>query len=248
MPVAFYLPGQIPVYASSLLLGLGGSLGLAWMIWGQKGRVSTWRLDLGLGVLAGALLGARVGFVAGDWSYFQSNKLEIPQAFLGGLSWVGAVSGGLLALIVTSGFKRQPVGSAGYAVLPLLTTLSACAWLGCWLDGCAYGKPVTAWWGLPARDEWGIMSLRWPLQLVGALFSFIWFGMLSRFASRLAPGLVFWIGLTGFSGGMLLLSFLRADASLVWRGMRAESWAAIALMSFSAGVALITFMSGAEQR
>lgn len=244
MPVVFYLPGQIPVYASSLLLGLGGSLGLAWMIWGREGSERAWRLDLGLGVLSGALLGARAGFVAGNWSYFQFNKIEIPQVFLGGLSWAGAVGGGLMALILIAGIKRQPVGISGDAVLPLLTILSVCAWLGCWLDGCAYGRPVETWWGVPARDEWGVIAPRWPLQLVGALFSFGWFGTLSWFSGRFIPGLAFWIGLTGYSGGMLLLSFLKADVSLVWHGMRAESWAAIALTTFSAAGMLVTLLRG----
>lgn len=247
MPIAFYLPGQIPVYVSSLMIGLGGSLGLLWMIWGVDSKQRAGRLDLGLGVLAGALIGARAGFVATSWPYFQSHKFEIPQVFLGGLSWAGAVGGGLLALIVIAGLTRQSLGETGDAVLPLLTTLSVCAWLGCWLDGCAYGKPVEAWWGLPARDEWGKVALRWPLQLAGALFSMGWFGTLSRFIGRIRPGLAFWTGVAGFSGGMLLFTFLRADASLMWRGLRVESWAALVFIAFSALGFLVTFLRGAEQ-
>jgi len=56
--------------------------------------------------------------------------------------------------------------------------------------------------------------------------------------------MAFWTGLTGFLGGMLLLSFLRADVSPIWRGMRIESWVAIALLALSAAGMLVTVLRG----
>lgn len=55
----------------------------------------------------------------------------------------------------------------------LLTSICIAAWLGCWIDGVLYGPVTTAWWGLPAPDEWGRLMTRWPVQPMGALLSLL---------------------------------------------------------------------------
>jgi len=213
-----------------MLLGLGATLGLSWVAWQAPPERRLREVDAGLLALLGGLIGGRMAFVAADWAYFQSHWGEIPLIHLGGMSWAGALTGGLVALALLALMTHQPLGTIIVALWPLWTSVMVSAWLSCWLDGCAYGPPAADWWGVPARDEWGTIALRWPTQLLGALLALVLFGFLNwahqrGFAPRFSAGL----GVLGLSLEMLALSFLRADPSLQWRNLRLETWAALAL-------------------
>jgi prolipoprotein diacylglyceryltransferase len=286
MPVAFYLPWQVPVYASSLLLGLGASLGLAWAAWGVDEEFRLKLLDAGLLVLLGGLVGGRTAFVAAHWTYFSSHLIEIPQISLGGMSGAGALAGGGLVLVLLSWNRRVPearsqvnaarlatgLESLGDSLLPMLVTLSVCAWLACWLDGCAYGETTGAWWGVPARDETGAIARRVPLQLIGASLTLVWFAAIgwdfrrglrlganhgtrrkernqgARGLTRSVPGLKTGLGLLGFSLQLLGVSFLRADAGLIWRSLRLDSWAEIALAALAVLDVIMVCVRDAKER
>jgi prolipoprotein diacylglyceryltransferase len=267
MPVAFYLPGYIPVYLSTLILGLGTSLGLAWVAWAAAEQQRTFLLDAGLLALAGALIGGRAGFVFQHWAYFQSNPIESLQVFRGGLSGAGALAGGFLALVCLAAITRQSLTSLSYSLLPLAAAITVSAWLACWLDGCAYGVATDAWWGVPARDETGAVTRRIPTQLIGALLTLAWFVPLR--ASRGSTvagssgkqGLVAGLGFLGLSLELLLSSFVRADpgpsaleyfahsGSTPLLRLSMETWGAIVLMVLSIlGISMAILKSIRDKR
>jgi prolipoprotein diacylglyceryltransferase len=232
--VLFYLPGGIPIYAFSLMLAFGAVLGLVWSMRGVVPiRKRLARFEAGLWALLGALLGGRAAYVALNWTYFQDHPLHIPQIQLGGLSGPGALTGGFLALGIVALFRRQSLPRLADALLPLAVIMTVAVWLGCWLDGSAYGWPLSAWWAIPTRDQWSVISPRWPLQLFGALASLALLWLLERFARRFEwrPGVLAAMGVLGLSTILFLLSFLRADVALIWRGLRLEAWGALAIMA-----------------
>lgn len=149
--------------------------------------------------------------------------------------------GGLLALAWYARWIKRPFAILAEALLPLAATFSLGAWLGCWQAGCAYGPPVDAWWGLPARDELGVILLRWPVQLAGAVLTLVLMALLDRVRAQVkAPGLIPGAGLLGGSLMMLALSFVRADPAPVWQGLRLDSWAAVGF----AGMGIIWLVFG----
>ncbi len=233
MTVAFNLPGGIPVYTYSLMLGLGAAVGLAWAAWrAPEGRALP-LVDAGLWALAGALIGGRAAYAALNWSYYQAQPVEIFQIWLGGVSWFGGLLGGLLALALLALFGDWRFGELADALLPLLAALAVSAWLGCWLDGCAYGPPAGNWLGLPSRDEWGVVSLRLPAQLLGALLSLAVFWAVERAEARgrlPGNGLAAALAVSGAAAVILLLSFLRADPAQAWRGLRLDAWGALIVL------------------
>jgi prolipoprotein diacylglyceryltransferase len=231
VPIAFYLPGDVPIYIFSLLMGLAAMIGLAGVAWKAPPTKAHHFVDAGLWVLVGVLIGGRAGFVALNWGYFSTQLWETWQVYLGGFSWAGALGGGLIALGLAAWLGKIALGELGLGMLPLLASLSIGSWLSCWLIGCAYGPPAGSWWGIPSRDEWGEVALRLPVQLMGALFTLGLFWLLDWVRDFFkSPGQVFSAALLGFSAIMLALSFIRADPLPEWQGMRLDSWAALVFL------------------
>jgi prolipoprotein diacylglyceryltransferase len=236
--IAFTLPGGLPIYSFPLLLGIGASLGLAWVATRARLRLAQSQLDAGLVVLFAALVGSRLAFVAAHWPYFRSHPLEIVLLPLGGLAWPGAVLGALVGLLIYAALKRQPPLKLADALLPLATALAVSAWLACWLDGVAYGPVLSLRWLVPARDEWGAIAPRLPVQFLGAILTLGLYWLLElRQPREPSPGLLAMRWFLGFSLLMLVLSLLRADPAPAWLGLRLETWAALAFLLI-AGLAL----------
>jgi prolipoprotein diacylglyceryltransferase len=254
--IAFYLPGGVPVYAFSLILGMATTFGLAWVavraaLTGDSSRALQ-QINAGLWAGFGALVAGRLTFVLLQWAYFQDHLAQSLQVFRGGLSWPGALVGGLLALSLYARITAQTrnttqshtafrrFNTLADDLLPLAGTLAVGVWLGCWLDGAAYGPlasdfpPPLNILGLPARDEWGLISIRIPVQLTGALVTLVLLWILDRYRkarrSKTKPGAAASLGLLGFGLEMFLLSTLRSDPGLFWAGLRADAWAALAFL------------------
>jgi phosphatidylglycerol:prolipoprotein diacylglycerol transferase len=218
----------------SLLIGLGALAGLvlAGLRAPQKDRIRY--LDAGVLTLLGALVCSRTFSVAMSWGYYQTHQGEIFQVWLGGLSGIGAMVGGLLAVLIIAGLWKIPVGVFADVLLPLAGTLTITAWMGCWMNRCCYGAPSNSWWALPVCDEWGVIADRIPVQLLGAISTLILIWVLDRSAKRLpVQGMSATLGLFGLSTIVFVLSYLRVDPTPVWNGLRSEAWGAMGLMIFS---------------
>jgi len=215
----------------SLLLGVGALAGLLLTSWRAPRKDVIRYLDAATLVLLFALLGSRALAVAFNWGYYGSHLSEIIQVWQGGLSGLGALAGGVLAIFVLARWWKLSTGLLADSLFPLAGALVITSWLGCWADTCAYGIPSLAWWALPARDEWGVIAPRLPVQLIGAILTLgsLWLSdwINKRFP---LPGLSASIGLFIISAIVFGLSYLRADPILIWQGLRLEAWGAIGLM------------------
>jgi prolipoprotein diacylglyceryltransferase len=153
---------------------------------------------------------------------------------LGGLSGIGAIIGGIVAIVILSVWWKFPIGKLADILLPLAGSLTITAWLGCWMDRCGYGLPSIMWWALPGRDEWGVLTTRVPVQLIGATLTLVFIWLLDWASNRFPiPGLMAAIGLFSLSAVIFALSFLRADPTPMWNSLRLEAWGAMGLMIFS---------------
>lgn len=223
----------------SLLLGLGAVFGLAWVAWQSPEQLTLRRFDQGILLLVGALLGGRFVHVATTWSYYADHLLDIPRIWMGGISGVGGLAGGLLALGILAIFTRQPPGELADTYLPLAAVIIVISWLVCWLDGCAYGAETTAWYGLPARDEWGNLSPRVPVQLLGAVLTLALFWMVDFSCRRLnISGQPAGLALLGLGLIIIGISFLRVDPTQTWLGWRPETWAGLGFSLLAGAVCL----------
>ncbi len=214
----------------SMLLGAGAAIGLA-----RVARVTPLEERLSglltaLVLQAVALVGARIGYVSEHFSYYSSHGLEAIQIWQGGFTWQGAVLAAIIGLVLISLILRKPI-------LPLLDQMSlmilpiaALVWAGCWTEGIAYGitVPGGAWWGVPAVDGAGRVLLRAPVQLLAAISTVFFLGVLESALVKVKR-LGIRGGLAGlvFSLNMLAFTFLRADPAPSLLGLRLETWYAI---------------------
>jgi len=135
------------------------------------------------------------------------------------------------------------LGALADGLLPLALCLVVSTWLACWQAGCAYG-PETArtWWSIPARDEWGHYSYRWPVQPGGAVITVLSFWVLEGLRPKLErPGQLASLGLLLLSAQMAALSFMRVDPTFIWRDQRLDSWAALFFLILSLLGTLVAF-------
>lgn len=199
------------------------------------------RLDIVVVTIAGALVGGRTGYLLINLSYFQEHPFETIQIWLGGFSWIGALSGALLAIFLATRTKRISFIKTTDDLLPLFTSTTVFIWLACWITGYAYGAEIDAWWGIPATNEWGEVTRRWPTQLL-AVFTILSLHLLIEYFRNhkvlKTPGAATSLFLAGTSSLTFVISQFRADQVLHWRGIKLDIWVSIFLLALSASIAL----------
>jgi prolipoprotein diacylglyceryltransferase len=215
----------------SMIFSFCAAGGLVLSIWLSK-EDKFLLLDAGLGALFISLIGARTGFVLRNLPYYKINLVEIPQLWLGGLSWPGALIGFTLTLVSIHLIWKEPLGKMADSFLPLLGLMVLAAWLIGWGSGVGYGSETSAWYGIPVRDILDVVSKRWPLPILGALFSAAWIigTILFPLKKIREPGFRSVLAIAGLTGINLSLSFFREDPAPQFLSLRWESWFSIAFL------------------
>lgn len=233
----------------SVWVGIGATIGI-WRVAhsAPQGQVEAW-VNTALFVQLFALFGARLFYVGMNWTYFSAHLLEIPQFWLGGLAWSGAVCGGGLAFLYLAiqfrvssrrlngrrSLNGLPLGWLGDRLYPMLPPLAITTWLGSWQVGAGYGVslPSGAWWAIPSPDESGYFSLHFSLQPLAALFLLAFFCLLELRVKPFRPaGRISGLAMFVFLLHLLVTSLLRADPAPYWNGMRLDAWYALFYLIF----------------
>ncbi len=236
------------ITAFSVALALSVLVGLFWLAWASPDRVGLGtlqdehdfrvRFDMGLSVLVGGLIGARLAFILAHWSYYIGRPIEMLKFWQGGLSWSGAAIGGLLALVIFALITKRSFWSLADHLAAPAAFLAVSLWIGCLVDRCAYGiGGQTGPLAITSADMFGVVSSRWPTQIVGAVCSLLILLVVFLLRRRLKkPGLMASLVLTLLAVMMLGLSFTRADpVGLLW-GLRLDM--------LGSGFILITGLAG----
>ncbi len=194
----------------------------------------------GVVMLATGLFTARLTFILLHSSYYFARPLEILYLWQGGLSGIGGFTGALLGLGIFARVKGESFAAYADALaIPGAIIASSC-WLGCWLEGCAYGIPLVSQFPLlTGIDMLDSEILRWPTQAAGAIFSLLSVGALITLKDRLPLGILGMVSLSLIAAGVFVVSFFRSDPSLLIAGFRLDTLAALGLALLGIGGILI---------
>ena len=97
-------------------------------------------LDLTILLIMSGVIGGRIMFVILDLEYFKTRPLDIFKLWEGGLVWYGGL---ILAVISGAVFLRiykMPILKTADLMMPYVALGQAIGRIGCFLNGCCYGK------------------------------------------------------------------------------------------------------------
>jgi len=141
-------------------------------------------LDLLLVTVPAAIIGARLYYVAFQWSHYRTHPIDIVKIWEGGLAIHGGVIGGILAVYVFARWKGVRFWALTDALAPSLILGQAIGRIGNLMNGDAYGTPTTLPWGIrfPADSPAGIAypgeathpSMVYEMILNALIFAVLW--------------------------------------------------------------------------
>jgi phosphatidylglycerol:prolipoprotein diacylglycerol transferase len=166
--------------------------------------------------LVAGVLGARALYVLEHVSEFRREWGSVLALWQGGLTLYGGLVAGVFAGLLTARRLVLPMWLVADAMTPSLALGTMFGRVGCFLNGCCYGRPTRLPWGVTfppdsfAGLEFGNAKLH-PAQLYFALAGLVLFAVLWPLRLRLrAPGVLFWTFILLFALVRIPLDFTRA--------------------------------------
>lgn len=163
---------RVNAYGAMLTLGFIAGTITAVRLGIRRGIPAERLLDLGLYVLVGAIIGARVLWVLISSNHEPLFDINLIMAKgLGGLSFHGGLLGGLIAATVYILLARLPYWRVADCAAPGVAIGYAITRIGCFLNGCCFGKECNLPWAVtypapPVGPEGPVAAFGPTMQIV----------------------------------------------------------------------------------
>ena len=166
--------------------------------------------------LVAGVLGARGLYVIEHVDEFRQEWGSALALWQGGLTLYGGIVAGTVAGLLAARRTGLPIWVVADALTPSLALGTAFGRVGCFLNGCCYGRPTRLPWGVVfppdsfAGLEFGTAPVH-PSQLYFGLAALLLFALAWGLRRRLQPpGVLFWTVLALFGLTRIPLDFTRA--------------------------------------
>jgi phosphatidylglycerol:prolipoprotein diacylglycerol transferase len=151
----------------------------------KKGGIDPQRLvDLAVVLVVAAVVGGRLAFIVFHIADFQASPFEVFAIWRGGMTFYGGAILGFIASVIYLRRKKLNVWQVADIVTPSLALGLFLGRIGCFLNGCCFGKPTLMPWGIlfPADsyacEVYAFGTRLHPTQIYSALAGLSMFLML----------------------------------------------------------------------
>jgi len=243
-------PNYAFLFALAVLLGLYLAVRYA----KNTGRDPLKIFKVGVITVGAAFISARLFVVLEHFGYYSERPAEIFYYWQHGIASSGAYLGGIVAAIVVSRWFQVRPSTFLDCAAPSVALAICLGRVGCFLNGCCYGRPSTLSWavsfppGSEPHDQQlfqGVIGPNQaalplhPTQLYEALFALALFGLLLAYRRRprrdgelIASLFLF------YSCGRFFFEFLRGDDRWMALGISVPQYLSILGMTIAASFLL----------
>lgn len=165
--------------------------------------------DAAVWMVIPGIFGARIVFILQNWAYYQQHRDQLLSLRFEGLTSFGGLIFGFLGFWFWQRRSKTPfwpfLDTVGVPVL----IAQAVGRIGCLLNGCCYGRPTDAWYGVPVE---GLPGRHVPAQLVDFVLMLVGAGVMALWEKgrNLRPGVSFGVFLVAYGISRFVYEFFRA--------------------------------------
>jgi phosphatidylglycerol:prolipoprotein diacylglycerol transferase len=195
-PELFHI-GPIPIRSFGLMMALSFIVGIYYVRWVTKRDKRPFEPFLALAyiMIISGIVGARLAYVFLHWGDFAHNLTDIFNPFhagrfgIAGLNLYGGILLGIVCSVVYIRWKKMSVLDVFDYFAPTIGLGIGVSRIGCYLNGCCFGTPTNAPWGVefPAGSipysVFGPVHIH-PAQLYSSAYGFLLFILLHFLLKR----------------------------------------------------------------
>lgn len=166
-------------------------------------------LDLSIYIIIGALVGARLFYILLNLKEYVSYPMLFIQLIRGGMVFYGGFLGAILVSALYLKRKHMLFWKLADICAPSIPLGQAIGRIGCFLNGCCYGRPSALSWAVTFPH---LPYARHPVQIYSSINGLLIFGILMLVSRRRRfEGEVFWFYVLLYSITRFGLEFFRGD-------------------------------------
>ncbi|MCK4851921.1 MAG: prolipoprotein diacylglyceryl transferase [Candidatus Omnitrophica bacterium] len=194
-------------------------------------------MDCLVWLLIGGVVGGRLLFALINWHYYFQHPVRIFALREGGMAFQGSLAMAVLAGALACRLKRIPFWRTGDFVAPYAALGHAVGRIGCFFNGCCYGRIIEKGLGVTFPGE---PYMRIPTQIYSALFLlFLYLFLAGLREKKVFGGFVLSMYIIAYSAFRFFMGFLRGDTPAVLWGMKLSQLISAGMLVSGAALLLI---------
>ena len=205
--------GPIKIYTYGVMMALGFLTAFYYLnkVCKKYGISKVDTMDCMIVMVVCGILGARLNYVALNIGYFSNNPFKIFAINEGGLVYYGGFLLALIGALIFIKVKNIIAIDLLDALAPALPLGHTFGRIGCFFNGCCYGRPTDSPIGIVFPNTPGNLP-RLPTQLIEAFFNVFLFYVLARLSTKTRKkGIVFSLYLVVYPVFRYINEILRGD-------------------------------------
>lgn len=170
------------------------------------------------------ILGARITYIVQNWSYYQQHQDQLFSLRFEGLTSFGGLLFGFFGFLFWRRRSKTPIWPYLDMVGVPVLVAQAIGRVGCLFNGCCYGRPTTAWYGVHFE---GLADNHVPAQIVDTVLMLVGALVISLIerSTKLKSGASFGLFLCAYGVSRYVYEIFRA-------GTKAETAQGIASSAY----------------